>query len=104
MIRHCVMLRLLPNDQETSLEQIMLGLGALVERLDGCSGFCAGPNLDFEGKSQDYPYGFTFDAVDAETLSTYGGHPEHVELGTRLIALCQGGGEGIVVYDLEYGV
>lgn len=101
MIRHCVMLRLLPDADARGLEQIMFELAALVEQLEGCSGFFAGPNVDFECKSPDFPYGFTFDAVDAAALATYAGHPKHVALGARLVAQCQGGGDGIAVYDLE---
>ncbi|MEP1961857.1 Dabb family protein [Tateyamaria sp.] len=101
MIRHCVMLRLLPDADRDVLDPIMRELAALVEKLDGCGNFCAGPNLDFENKSPDVPFGFTFDAADAASLSRYAAHPEHVALGARLVALCQGGGAGIVVYDLE---
>jgi hypothetical protein len=51
MIRHCVMLRLAAKADRAVLDRVMLGLADLVERLEGCSGFFAGPNRDYEGKS-----------------------------------------------------
>ena len=101
MIRHCVMLRLRDKADRRELTAIIKGLADLVERLDGCSGFYAGPNLDFEDKSGDYPYGFTLDARDEAALAAYAVDPDHVALGARLVDLCEGGAEGIVVFDLE---
>lgn len=103
MIRHCVMLRLAPDSDEQELAAVMQGLSDLVHRLDGCSGFFAGSNRDFEGKSPDFPFGFTFDVVDDAALSAYATHPDHIALGARLVALCDGGGAGIIVYDIEAG-
>ncbi len=103
MIRHCVMLRLLPDTDSNDLDRVMLDLAELVTRLDGCSGFVAGPNRDFEDKSPDFPYGFTLDAADADALARYAGNPEHQALGARLVQMCQGGGDGIVVFDIQVG-
>lgn len=101
MIRHCVMLRLVPDADRAALAQVVEGLRDLVARLEGCNGFFAGPNRDFEGKSPDFPYGFTFDVVDHATLSAYATHPDHIALGARLMALCDEGSAGIIVYDIE---
>lgn len=101
MIRHCVFLRLAPKADTAELDKIMLGLEDVVRRLDGCSGFRAGPNRDYEGKSPDYPYGFTLDAENAKALAAYAVDPEHQELGARLVALCEGGAAGILVFDID---
>jgi len=101
MIRHCVFLRLSARADTAELDKIMLGLEELVRRLDGCSDFRAGPNRDYEGKTSDYPYGFTLDAENAKALAAYAVDPRHQTLGTQLVALCEGGAEGIVVYDIE---
>lgn len=101
MIRHCVMLRLAHDVDPAGLDRVMVGLADLVARLEGCDGFIAGPNRDFEGKSPDFPYGFTLDAVDAGALAGYARHPEHLALGSQLVQMCQGDGSGVVVYDLE---
>ncbi|WP_299652418.1 Dabb family protein [uncultured Tateyamaria sp.] len=101
MIRHCVFLKLKPKADSAKLDKIMLDLEDLVRRLDGCSGFRAGPNRDYEGKTPDYPYGFTLDAENAAALAAYAVDPEHQALGARLVALCQGGADGITVFDID---
>ena len=101
MIRHCVMLRLAPDKDPDALDRVYAGLSDLVERLDGCSGFVSGPNLDLEGRSVGFPSGFTLDAEDAAALQRYGEHPEHQALSAQLVALCDGGVEGIMVFDIE---
>lgn len=101
MIRHCVFLRLSPKADTAELDKIMLDLEDLVRRLEGCSGFRAGPNRDYENKTPEYPYGFTLDAENAEALAAYAVDPEHQELGGRLVDLCEGGGGGILVFDIE---
>ncbi|WP_299146917.1 Dabb family protein [uncultured Tateyamaria sp.] len=101
MIRHCVMLRLPDGVDVVALDKIMLSLGDLVDQLDGCSGFRAGPNRDYEGKSPGYTYGFTLDAKNPRALAAYAVHPDHQALGAQLVALCEGGADGIRVYDIE---
>ncbi|MEL7090122.1 MAG: Dabb family protein [Pseudomonadota bacterium] len=103
MIRHCVFLNLAAGEASDALTQVMTELSGLVTKLDGCSGFQYGPNRDFEGKSRDFAYGFVFDATDRTALQTYAEHPTHVALGTRLVALCAGGADGIMVFDIETG-
>ncbi|MGR3635827.1 MAG: Dabb family protein [Shimia sp.] len=100
MIRHVVMLNLRPHVQ-APLGVVMGKLADLVEQLEGCDNFVFGPNRDFEQKSPDYPYGFMFDAADAGSLAAYAEHPDHKALGARLVAMCNGGAKGIMVYDLE---
>ena len=101
MIRHCVFLRLAPVADQDELAEVMQGLGDLVADMTGCQDFVAGPNRDFENKSPEHGYGFTLDAVDAQALADYASDPRHVDLGKRLVALCEGGERGILVYDIE---
>lgn len=103
MIRHCVMLTLEETADRSELDRVMLELATLVEGLDGCTGFRAGPNRDYEGKSPDIAYGFIFDADTPDALAAYAVHPEHIALSAQLISLCKGGGRGVVIYDLEVG-
>lgn len=101
MIRHCVFFRLEHGADLAALRDVIHGLAALVDRLDGCFGFCAGTNRDFESKSPEYPYGFTLDTQDETALAQYADHPDHKALGARLVALCDGGSKGIIVFDIE---
>ena len=98
MIKHIVMLNL-PADHDTEeLADIMVGLSELP--LAGLEGFEHGPNRDFEAMSQDYPYGFICTFADEAALHRYANDPNHQALGGRLVALCNGGADGIMVMDL----
>jgi len=100
VIRHCVFMRLAAGVDEAALDEVMHGLDDLVDGMIGCRNFIFGPNRDFENKSPEHSYGFTLDAVDAAALAEYAGHPRHRELGGQLVALCEGGERGILVYDI----
>lgn len=99
MIRHIVMLRLLPTCDAAELQAVMVGLAGL--GLPGFLGFDHGPNRDLEHKTPDYPYGFICTFTDVAALQTYAADPDHHALGARLVALCDGGGDGIMVMDIE---
>ena len=69
--------------------------------LDSTIAFESGPNRDFEKKSQDYSDGFIIRFKDSAALQTYAEHPSHIKLGTKLCALCVGGADGLMVFDIE---
>ncbi|MEL6609522.1 MAG: Dabb family protein [Pseudomonadota bacterium] len=101
MILHVVMLRLRADPDRAELSDVMAGLAALVDRIPGFVGFEHGPNIDAEHKSPDFPYGFVCRFASADALAAYAANPTHQGLGARLVALCDGGGDGIMVYDLS---
>ncbi|SLN44970.1 Dabb family protein [Roseisalinus antarcticus] len=101
MIVHVVLLRLARGWDAAELADVMDGLGVL--SLPGLLGFRHGPNLDAERKSPQFPYGFVVDFADRAALDRYAADPGHQALGARLVALCEGGGDGIFVADLDAG-
>lgn len=98
MIQHVVMLNTRQDHDPAELTDVMVGLGEL--QIDGFNGFQHGPNKDLELKSQDYPYGFICTFQDEAALRRYASNPDHQALGARLVALCNGGADGIMVMDL----
>lgn len=101
MIAHCVFLNLHDEADTAELSAVMIGLDALRREIPGFAGFAAGTNLDLEQKSPDFPWGFIAYFETEDALRSYAGNPTHEALGARLCALCEGGAEGIVVYDLD---
>jgi hypothetical protein len=97
------MMQLASGADTVRLEQALADLGDFVDDLDGCSGFHHGPNRDFENKSPGYDIGFTLDAQDAEALAAYAVHPTHRKIGAKLASFCEGGADGITVFDIETG-
>ena len=97
MIQHIVMLNL---SDRGDLPAVMDGLAGLVGEIDGFTEFAHGANIDLEMKSQNYAYGFICAFTDQAALERYAADPRHQALGGRLVAMCEGGGDGIMVIDL----
>lgn len=76
-------------------------LETLPGQIEGLTELRHGPNLDFEGKSERYPYGFLCTFADKAALDAYAVHPEHQRAGGMLVASCKNGADGIFVVDLE---
>ncbi|MEM9320373.1 MAG: Dabb family protein [Pseudomonadota bacterium] len=94
-----VLLSLRAGHDAAERDAIMRGLAEL--RLPGLLSFRHGLNIDVEGKSAEYPYGFSVTFTDRAALDTYLADATHRALGARLVALCRGGGSGIFVADLD---
>lgn len=100
MISHLVTFAPDPTNPK-ELAAVMTGLDALVGQIEGFSAFTHGPNIDAEGKTPDHPYGFICTFTDRSALDRYATDPRHQALGARLVALCPGGGDSILVYDID---
>ncbi|SMR82420.1 Stress responsive A/B Barrel Domain [Aliiroseovarius halocynthiae] len=101
MILHCVFCNFRTDVSEDQRNQVLTALAQFSAGLNGVLGFDHGPNLDFEGKSASYDAGFVIRFADHEALQTYADHPEHQALGRQLCDLCNGGENGIKVFDLK---
>ena len=100
MIRHIVLLRLPDVYDADERDAIMRELNSLQKSIDGFEAFEHGPNLDFENKLPDHPYGFVCSFRDTAAVQAYAADETHKALGERLVTLC-GGAAGIIVIDLE---
>lgn len=102
-IQHIVMLNLRADAAGDELADIMSGLAVLRSSVPGFVAFQHGPNYDLEQKSQHYSYGFICSFADKHALQSYAENPHHQALGARLVALCNGGADGIWVADIAVG-
>lgn len=101
MLKHCVFLSVKQGAGDVRLQDAMLKLAGLVDEVEGMLDFAHGPNLDFENKTRGHGYGFIATFSDRTAHLAYEQHPQHQEAGAELISMCDGGYEGIVVYDLS---
>ncbi|WP_224816226.1 Dabb family protein [Hasllibacter sp. MH4015] len=101
MLLHIVLLDPADDAGLTRIKSTMADLAAVAEKLPGLTRFDHGPNRDFEGKSQRYPYGFCCTFTDRAALEAYAADPDHQAAGAQLVASCKGGANGIFVADLE---
>ena len=101
MLLHCVFLQFSNQYGRDERMEVLRDLGALTAEVDGMLDFYYGRNLDFEDKTPDHKDGFVVMFRDREAHLAYERHPQHVALGARLVEMCVGGADGILVYDIE---
>lgn len=101
MIRHAVYCNVRDDVSEDEIRAVMKALGDLQGVIDGMIGFEWGPNRDFEGKSGAYKVGFVCTFEDEAAHARYLPNPAHRAAGARLVQLCEGGADGIIVFDLD---
>ncbi|WP_371171420.1 Dabb family protein [Aliiroseovarius sp. 2305UL8-7] len=101
MILHSVYCDFRADAADAQRNDVLEALAQFSEALEGVLGFDFGPNRDFEGKSARFDAGFVIRFADREAVEAYALHPTHQKLGARLCELCNGGAEGIMVFDLE---
>ena len=101
MLAHCVFLNFSASHDAAARLSVLRALGALSDEVNGMLAFHYGPNLDFEAKTPDHKDGFIVFFRDREAHLAYERHPKHVALGARLVEMCVGGADGILVYDID---
>ena len=101
MIKHCVFLNFKSEISDSEQFDVFEGLSNLKNQVEGLNDFEYGNNLDFEKKSTDYNSGFIASFENRQALLEYNEHPEHALLGSKLVSMCKGGHQGIIVFDIE---
>ena len=101
MIRHCVLCRFRDDVSDDEKAGAFAALDASRGAVPGILGASFGPNVSPEGVAQGFDDGFVIDFADAAARDAYLVHPDHVAAGRALVALLDGGAEGLVVFDLE---
>ncbi|SDW51553.1 Dabb family protein [Roseicitreum antarcticum] len=101
MLKHCVFVNFKPGIPQDDRLAVLAGFKAVADDVEGLVDYAYGPNLDFENKSAAYGEGFIVTFTDRAAHLQYEAHPTHVRLGKQLVSMCQGGYDGIIVFDLE---
>jgi len=101
MLKHCVFVNFQTRYSKVERNSVLAGFAEVANDVPGLIDFCFGANLDFENKSADYGDGFIVTFKDRDAHLAYERHPHHVTLGSKLVSMCVGGYDGIIVFDLE---
>lgn len=101
MLKHCVFAHFKDDVPQSERDAVLAGFGMLVGEVEGMLDYAYGKNLDFENKSPDYGDGFVVTFTDRAALQRYDTHPLHRELGGKLVGMCEGGYDGIIVFDID---
>ena len=101
MIRHVVLFKARKDASPQEIASAYAALSGLKETVPGILHFAIGPNASPEGMNRGYDHGFVVDFTGAAARDAYLPHPEHQKAAAALVAICEGGVEGIVVSDHE---
>jgi hypothetical protein len=100
MIRHIVLLKARTGVTDDKIFAIFADLAAIKEKLPGVLAVHFGRSESPEKIERGYLHGFTVDFADWAALAAYQDHPDHKRVGAALVAVAEGGIDGILVFDL----
>jgi hypothetical protein len=98
-VKHVVLARVDPAAPKTAVAEVFAALAALKGQIAGILDFSGGPNLSPEGLDRGYTHGFVMTFADEASLKAYLPHPAHEAAAQKLLAVVQGGIEGVLVLD-----
>ncbi|WP_293574952.1 Dabb family protein [Phaeobacter sp.] len=104
MIRHIVLVRLRSGVEDHAVDGVVRELAALQSVLPGILSVSGGRSQSPEQIERGYLHGFVIDFDSWAALHRYLEDPRHKEAGQALVALCEGGVEGVLVFDYEVDV
>ena len=101
MIRHIVLLRLRPEVSDAEIGAVFAEVQALQGSLPGLRHVASGRSASPEQIERGYMHGMVVEFDDWAALARYQTDPRHQASGAKFVAACEGGLDGILVFDLE---
>ena len=100
MIRHIVLIKFTPDLPEAAIADLFAELHQIQGKIPGLTCITSGRSESPEQMERGYLHGFVADFTDWDALQAYQDHPDHQQLGAKLVAAAKGGKEGILCFDL----
>ena len=100
MIRHIVLIKFRPDLDDAGIAALFAELHEIKPKIPGLLSITSGRSESPEKMERGYFHGFVADFADWDALEAYQIHPEHQQLGSKLVANAVGGKDGILCFDL----
>jgi hypothetical protein len=100
VIRHIVLIRFKEDTSQSMIDEVFKDLAAIKSKLSGVLSITSGRSESPEKIERGYMHGFVVDFKDWAALGAYQQHPDHRQVGARLVENAVGGLDGILVFDL----
>lgn len=101
MIHHLVLLRIRRDAGKAAIERMFAELAGLQRTIPGLLSFAGGPYSSPEGLQRGFTHAFAMTFRDAQARDTYLPHPEHEKVKATVLALLEGGLDGVLAFDFE---
>ncbi len=99
MIVHMVILKVRRNVAQKEIERVFGAIGALESEIPGILSYSWGPYASPEGMQRGYTHGFCMTFTDAKSRDVYLPHPKHEVVKTQVLAILDGGVDGVLAFD-----
>ena len=100
MIEHIVFVKVKAQTAVAAVAEVFEALAGLKGLVPGITRFAGGANISPEGLSRGYTHGFVVTFKDKAARDAYLPHPDHVAAAQKLLAIADGGVEGVLVLDI----
>ena len=100
MIRHCVFLNYRADVTVDEKSRIVDSIKSLIPKINGMINVEHGYNVSSENLDKKHSDGFIVKFTNHNALVEYLENEEHKAVGQKIIASCEGGIEGVFVFDL----
>jgi len=101
MITHIVLLKIKKRAKPAQIRAMFTALAGLQKKIPGILSFEHGPYSSPEGFNKGYTHGFVMTFKNAKARDAYLPHPEHEKVKAKVLALLEGGLDGVVAFDFE---
>jgi hypothetical protein len=94
-----VLLRFRRDAAKQDIERVFAGIAAMKGKTPGLLTYAGGPYSSGEGLNKGFTHGFCMSFTDAKARDAYLVHPEHERVKKDVLALLDGGLDGVVAFD-----
>ena len=101
MITHMVLLRIRRDVPQKQIDTVFGEIGSLRGRIPGILSFSWGRYSSPEGLQRGFTHGFCMTFKDAASRDVYLPHPEHEKVKSSVLAVLDGGIDGVLAFDYE---
>lgn len=98
-VKHAVLLRLRRDVPATQVTEVFAALDQLRQKIPGLLDFSGGPYSSPEGLNRGFTHGFIMTFADEPSRNTYLSHPDHEVVKQRILAILDGGIDGVIAFD-----
>jgi hypothetical protein len=99
MITHMVLLRIRKDVPKKQVDAVFAELAALRGKIPGINSFSGGAYSSDEGMQRGFTHGFCMTFQDAKARDRYLPHPEHEKAKANVLAVLDGGLDGVIAFD-----
>lgn len=102
MITHAVLLRVKKTTPKNEVDRVFKELAGLKGKIPGLLTFSGGPYSSPEGMNKGFTHGFVMTFTDEAARDVYLPHPEHEKVKKIVLAVLEGGLDGVVAFDYAF--